>query len=219
MFDLDGTLLDTAPDMVGALNDLRAEHAREPLPFATLRPYVSHGSMALVRVGFDNPPPTDFERLRQRFLSLYGTRVARETRPFEGILEVIAALEAAELLWGIVTNKPGWLTDALLAELDLAERPACVISGDTLPERKPHPLPLEHAARAMGIEAADCIYVGDAERDMVAAERAGMRGIVARYGYIPADEASESWPSVATIDDPRELLGHLALPQTSLSDV
>jgi phosphoglycolate phosphatase len=210
LFDLDGTLLDTAPDMVGALNELLAEYDRAPLPFAALRPYVSHGSYRLVRLGFEEAGDTEHEALRQRFLTLYGARVARATLPFDGIPEVLATLERAAIPWGIVTNKPGRLTDDLLAALNLDTRAACVVNGDTLPERKPHPMPLEHAARIIGVSAQACVYVGDAERDMVAANRAGMPGIVARYGYIPAEERADDWPAIGAIDHPRELLFRLS---------
>ena len=139
LFDLDGTLLDTAQDMAGALNDLRAEHGVIPLPFATLRSQVSHGAAALVRAGFEQVQGAEFEALRQRFLELYAGRLATHTRLFPGGEWLLAQLEAAGLPWGVVTNKPGFLTKPLLLALGLAERAAWVVSGDSLPERKPHP--------------------------------------------------------------------------------
>ncbi len=146
LLDLDGTLLDTAPDMGGALNLLRAEHGLEPLPAATIRPVVSHGAMRLVALGFPEAAGDDFETLRLRFLDLYAANLAVGTRLFPGFDAVLDRLEAQGLPWGIVTNKPGWLTDPLLAALGLDRRAACAVSGDTLAERKPHPLPLLHAA-------------------------------------------------------------------------
>jgi 2-phosphoglycolate phosphatase len=206
IFDLDGTLLDTAPDMVGALNELRHEQALEPLPFAQARRYVSHGALALVRLGFGEPDAPRFETLRQRFLALYRARLTRETRLFPGNARVLDELTALGLSLGIVTNKPGWLTDPLLAELGLDQRVGCVVSGDTLPEKKPHPRPLLHCAEQLGVAPATCVYVGVAERDVRAARAAGMRPLVASYGYFAPDERPHSWPAEGWIDAPLELL-------------
>jgi phosphoglycolate phosphatase len=206
LFDLDGTLLDTAPDMTGAVNELLVEEGRAALPFAQLRPHVSHGSHGLVRIAFGDADPVEFQRRRARFLELYAQRLTTATTPFAGIDEVLETLEAAACPWGIVTNKPGWLTEPLLAHLGLARRAACVVSDDTLPERKPHPSPLLHAAAQLQIEAHHCLYVGDAERDMQAAAAAGMAAVIARYGYIGAHDALDSWGAHAQIDHPLELI-------------
>ncbi len=209
LFDLDGTLLDTAPDMTGALNTLLREEGRPELPFARLRPYVSHGSHGLVRTAFGDEDAVEFQRLRERFLALYAARLTHGTTAFQGIDEVLATLEAIPIAWGIVTNKPGWLTDPLLKHLGLDARAACVVSGDTLPQRKPHPLPLLHAAQHISATPAECLYVGDAERDMQAALAAGMPGVVARYGYVGPHDALNEWPAAARIDHPLELLALL----------
>ena len=206
LLDLDGTLLDTAPDMGGALNRLRAEHDLEPLPAATIRPAVSHGAMRLVALGFPEAAGDDFETLRLRFLDLYAANLAVGTRLFPGFDAVLDSLEAQGLPWGIVTNKPGWLTDPLLAALGLDRRAACAVSGDTLAERKPHPLPLLHAARLVGVEPERCVYVGDAERDIQAGRAAGMTTVVAAYGYIPADEDPQQWQPHGVVNAPDELL-------------
>jgi phosphoglycolate phosphatase len=209
LFDLDGTLLDTAPDMAGALNELRVEEGLTPLPFEALRPHVSHGSARLVSVGFDLPDGNEHERLRLRFLDVYRARLAAATRPFDGMEAVLQAVEAAGHAWGIVTNKPGWLTEPLLEELGLRGRCGCVVSGDTLPVRKPHPQPLLHAAEIIGVAPARCTYVGDAERDIQAGRAAGMRTLVAAFGYLGADDEPAAWGADGIVASPADLLGRL----------
>jgi phosphoglycolate phosphatase len=206
LLDLDGTLLDTAPDMGGALNRLRAENGLEPLPAAVIRPVVSHGSARLVTLGFPAATGDEYERLRLRFLDLYSRNLAEHTRLFPGAEVLLAELERQDLPWGIVTNKPAWLTDPLLEALGLGSRAACVVSGDTLPERKPHPLPLLHAADVIGVPPARCVYAGDAERDVQAGRAAGMTTVVAAYGYIPADDDPLSWNPSGMVSEPVELL-------------
>ncbi|HZF17441.1 MAG TPA: phosphoglycolate phosphatase [Steroidobacteraceae bacterium] len=206
LFDLDGTLLDTAPDMAAALNALLIEEGAAPIPFAQIREHVSHGGAALVRLGFPEARDDEFERLRLRLLKLYRRDIPRETRLFDGLESVLGELERAHVPWGVVTNKPGWLTEPLLAALDLASRAGCVVSGDTLSERKPHPLPLLHAARLMGLEPLRCLYVGDAERDMRAARAAGMRTLIARYGYLSAADRPQDWLADGMVDRPQDIL-------------
>jgi len=206
LLDLDGTLLDTAPDMGGALNLLRAEHGLEPLPAHVIRPVVSHGAMRLVALGFPEATGDAFEALRLRFLDLYAANLAVGTRLFPGFEDVLDSLESRGLPWGIVTNKPGWLTDPLLAALGLDRRAACAVSGDTVAERKPHPLPLLHAARLVGVEPARCVYVGDAERDIQAGRAAGMTTVVAAYGYISSNEDPLQWQPHGVVASPDELL-------------
>jgi len=206
LLDLDGTLLDTAPDMGGALNRLRAEHGLEPLPAARIRPVVSHGAMRLVALGFPEASGAEFERLRLRFLDLYADHLAEGTRLFPGIEPVLESLEARDTPWGIVTNKPGWLTAPLLEALGLSRRAACAVCGDTVAERKPHPLPLLHAAGLIGIAAERCVYVGDAERDIQAGRAAGMTTVVAAYGYLSADDEPTRWQPDGIVSAPDELL-------------
>ena len=215
LFDLDGTLLDTAPDMAGALNELRIAEGLEPLPFDALRPHVSHGSVRLVSVGFGLDEGAEHERLRLRFLDIYRARLASATRPFDGIERVLGAIEAAGLAWGVVTNKPGWLTEPLLEELDLRGRCGCVVSGDTLPVRKPHPRPLLHAAETLGLAPAECTYVGDAERDVQAGRAAGMRTLVAGFGYLGADDRPAAWGADGILASPLELLDWLGLERAA----
>jgi phosphoglycolate phosphatase len=206
LLDLDGTLLDTAPDMGGALNRLRAEHGFEPLPAERIRPVVSHGAMRLVALGFPAASGAEFERLRLRFLDLYAEHLAEGTRLFPGIEPVLESLEARDMPWGIVTNKPGWLTAPLLEALGLARRAACTVSGDTVAERKPHPLPLLHAAALIGIAAERCVYVGDAERDIQAGRAAGMTTVVAAYGYLSVEDDPTRWQPDGIVSTPDELL-------------
>lgn len=209
LFDLDGTLLDTAPDMIGAMNALRAAERLPPLDYEAARAQVSHGSNGLMRIAFPDTEGEEFERLRDRFLELYRERLADETDFFPGGAAMLAQLESAALPWGIVTNKPGWLAEPLLAELALDRRMACLVSGDTLPVRKPHPLPLLHAAESIGIAPAACVYVGDALRDIEAARAAGMRPVVASFGYVSAADEHHLWPAEAWIDTPGALIDWL----------
>jgi N-acetyl-D-muramate 6-phosphate phosphatase len=215
LFDLDGTLLDTAPDMVGTLNSLRLDEGLSPLPFAEVRAQVSHGSSRLIQLGFPGVEPPRFALLQRRFLEAYGTRLAAETRLFDGMDRVLVELSRRSLGAGIVTNKPARLTDALLEELGLRTRFVCVVSGDTLPERKPHPLPMLHAAQLAGAAPAACVYVGDAQRDVQAAHAAGMRALIAVYGYLRADEDWRAWGGDGSIERPADLLDWLDREQSS----
>jgi N-acetyl-D-muramate 6-phosphate phosphatase len=205
LFDLDGTLLDTAPDMVSALNVLRQQEGLPLLPYPQVRPFVSHGAAALVHQGFPTADGIMFETLRRRFLTIYAGALAVESRPYEGVLEALAYLESIAIPWGIVTNKPEGLAGPLLEHLELRSRAAVVVCGDTVPERKPHPLPLLHAAARLGVDPTESVYVGDAERDVLAAQAAGMRAYVALYGYIPMDERPHEWPASGWIERPQEL--------------
>lgn len=213
LFDLDGTLLDTALDMCEALNALRAEEKLAPLPFDQVRCQVSHGGHALTRLGFGTLSPEAHETMRMRLLGIYRKQLARHTCLFDGGDTMLNELERRGLAWGIVTNKPGWLTDPLLVEVNLHTRARAVVSGDTLAHRKPHPAPLLHAAEKMGIPPAECVYVGDAERDMQAAQAAGMYALVARFGYLGAEDRADTWFSHGSLDTPLELIDWLDKPR------
>ena len=207
LFDLDGTLADTAPDLAHALNALLRGEGRQPLPYDVIRPEVSHGSPALIKLGFGlAPQDDDYARLRQRLLDIYAADLCRETRIFPGIAELLAALHKLGIAWGIVTNKPGFLTDPLVAKLALAPPPVCVVSGDTTNNRKPHPEPILHACAQSGSRPAQCVYVGDAERDIRAGEDAGLKTLVALYGYIGENETPEHWGADGLIRSPMEIL-------------
>ena len=212
LFDLDGTLLDTAQDMAGALNDLRSEAGLSPLPFAVIRPHASHGSTAMVQVGFGLAPGDAFEAMRQRFLDRYAARIALETRLFPGGEALLLALEAAGLKWGVVTNKPAYLTEPLMAALELTPRAACIVSGDTLPQRKPHPAPLLHGAAQAGLNPAACVYVGDAERDVQAARAAGMTALVAHFGYLADTDRPDTWGAHGSVHSMADIATWLRLP-------
>lgn len=209
LFDLDGTLLDTAPDLIRVLNQVRVEQNREPLPHALARTQVSHGSSGLIKLGFPDLDGEPLEQLRLRLLDLYSQQVCLDTAPFAGCESLLTELESRSLAWGIVTNKPGFLTTPLLESLQLLQRAGCVVSGDTLPQRKPHPAPLLLAAAQLALLPEQCLYVGDAERDVQSARAAGMPVLVARYGYLgPADDP-DGWRPDALINEPLQVLDWL----------
>jgi N-acetyl-D-muramate 6-phosphate phosphatase len=210
LFDLDGTLLDTAPDLATATNSLREQHGLAPLPFAAIRPHVSHGGTALTRLALGvEPHSAGFDEARSTLLDLYRAALHHQTQLFEGMEHCLGQLEALGLAWGVVTNKPGWLTDPLMAALGLDRRAACVVSGDTTAERKPHPLPLLHACTLLGLQPSDCIYLGDAERDIEAARAAGIPGLVAGWGYLGAEDDPTAWQAEALLEHPHALLSWL----------
>jgi len=210
LFDLDGTLADTAPDLAHALNTLLVEKGKPALPYETIRPEVSHGASALIKLGFSVGPGDDgFERLRERFLALYSADLCLHTRPFSGIEALLKSLQQQGINWGIVTNKPAFLTDPLVASLNLAPAPACVVSGDTVANRKPHPEPMLLACAQAGSQPRECLYVGDAERDIQAGRHAGMKTLVALFGYIGNDEKPQNWGADGMIRAPREILDWL----------
>ena len=215
LFDLDGTLIDTAPDMVGALNDLRAEQSLAPIDYAVARAHVSHGAFGLVDIAFGKIDAAKRLRLRDRFLEIYAGRVATATTLFDGMETVLNQVEADGLAWGVVTNKPGNLTEPLLAALGLLSRCACVVSGDTVAKRKPHPEPLLHAMRQINAklkpgDGAQLMYVGDADRDIQAGKAAGMITVAATYGYIPPDDDPLHWNADHLIEHPPQLLDILS---------
>ncbi len=210
LFDLDGTLVDTAPDLAATLNVLRAERGLEPLPFDVIRPHVSHGARAMVQVGFGiDERDARFAALRQRFLDLYRGRLMQDSRLFDGMDEVLATLENRGVKWGVVTNKPAWLTEPLLRDLGLAPRAACVISGDSTRNRKPHPEPLLHASALVGVAPEQCLYIGDAERDIEAGRAAGMKTLVALFGYLGQDDRPHEWDADGMVDTPLDILDWL----------
>lgn len=211
LFDLDGTFADTAPDLAAALNLVLEEEGKQPLPFEKIRPHVSHGGIALIKLGFNiKPEDPDFARLRQRFLSIYEENISVLTTLFDGIEELLQMLESKKIPWGIVTNKPGWLTDPLMEQLNMHKRAATIVSGDTTDKSKPHPAPLFFACTQINCNPAQCIYVGDAERDIIAGKAAGMYTLTALFGYIEEHESPESWGADAMISHPKEIAGYLS---------
>lgn len=210
LFDLDGTLADTAPDLAYALNILLKEQKQEPIPYEEIRPVVSHGGKAIVELGFGLPPDSDeFEKLRKRFLDIYCENLVEKTDLFPGIEKLLLEIETRGLNWGIVTNKPAWLTDPLMEKLALTERAVSIISGDTIEQRKPHPAPMLLACKQAGSKAHECLYIGDAERDIIAGNNAGMKTVIALYGYIGHDDKPDNWGADFCINDPLEILDWL----------
>jgi phosphoglycolate phosphatase len=206
-FDLDGTLVDTAPDLAYALNQLLQQEGKDSLPYEAIRPVASHGSVALLDLGFgiDATHP-NFSSLQQRFIQLYQENISRLSTLFDGMDVVIENLDKEGYKWGVITNKPAFLTDPLLAALKLDTRAVCVVSGDTTANSKPHPEPMLHACKLADVEPHNCIYIGDAERDIEAGRNVNMRTLLAGYGYIGDSDDPESWQADAIINDPREIL-------------
>lgn len=207
LFDLDGTLADTAPDLGGALNDLLSRYDRPALPHDLLRPLASSGARGMILQGFGlTPSDPYFEELRDEYLECYAARLVRDSVLFPGVIELLASLDQMGLPWGIVTNKFSRFAEPLVALMPPLDRAACLVCGDTYERPKPYPDPLLGAADLLKLPAASLLYVGDDERDMVAAEAAGMRGVVARYGYLGNGAPPEDWPAVHHIEEPQGLL-------------
>lgn len=207
LFDLDGTLVDTAPDLGAALNAMRQRRGLSLVPESECRPQSSHGSQGLIRLGFEvDQRHPDFPALRQEFLEHYAANLTRNSPLFPGMADVLAQLDARAIKWGVVTNKPARYTQPLLVHLGLMERAAFVVSGDTCAQAKPHPDPLLHACQIAQIPVRDCLYVGDAERDVQAANAAGMPALVALYGYLGQDDRPKEWGAYGFINSPGELL-------------
>ena len=210
LFDLDGTLADTAADLAAALNRVRADRALPPLPLPALRPHASDGTRGMLGAGMNvTRSDPEFEGLKDAFLSYYETTLCEQTRLFSGADVLLGEIERRGMPWGIVTNKVARFTLPLLERLELTRRAAAIVCGDTTPETKPHPAPLLHAATVIGVEPASCVYVGDAERDVLAARAAAMKSIVASYGYIHLEAHPESWAPDGFIASLPELLDWL----------
>lgn len=208
LMDLDGTLVDTAPDLAGVLNTLLLHRNLPPVPFAIARNEVSNGALGLLRLGFpDCADNGEIEPLRREFLDIYTRHGCVKSRLFIGLETILSNLYDKSIPWGIVTNKPHTMTSRLLEALALPYPPSCVVSGDQLPQRKPHPAPLYLGADELGIDAGRCVYVGDARRDIDAGRAAGMATVAAAYGYIRAGDDPNLWGASAVIRRPGELLG------------
>jgi 2-phosphoglycolate phosphatase len=205
LFDLDGTLIDTAPDMVAVLQAMQASRGLEPIPYEAARRQVSNGAIGLLRAGF---PERTFEfgdEFHTEYLDRYTSSICIESRLFDGLAALLDQLEQAGRPWGIVTNKPEHLTNLLLDELSLTSRSACTVGGDSLPVRKPHPDPLLHACDLAGVAAHRTVYIGDASRDIEAGLAAGMVTVAATYGYITEDDDPACWGADAMAADVEEL--------------
>jgi phosphoglycolate phosphatase len=206
LFDLDGTLADTAPDLAFAINRMRAARGLPALPAASTRPVASLGARGLLGTGFGiGPEHPDYGAMREEFLRLYEANICRETRLFDGMDEVLPALRARGLAWGVVTNKSERLARKLLSLLPLSTPPACLVGGDSTPHFKPHPAPLLAACDAIPVSPRACIYVGDDQRDVEAGHAAGMKVAAARWGYLNGGDP-ESWRPEWLLDRPQDVL-------------
>jgi phosphoglycolate phosphatase len=205
-FDLDGTLADTAPDLVAAANLLRIARGLAPLPYEVLRPTASAGARGLIQgaFGYDNQHP-QFEELRDEFLANYEKDICVHSKLFDGMDDLLQELEKEQVLWGIVTNKVERFTHPLLKLMSLHERSAAIVGGDTTPHSKPHPAPILKAAEICNINPAQCLYVGDDLRDIEAGRAAGMKTVAAAYGYCGCDEPVNAWGADYIIEHPSEL--------------
>ncbi len=207
LFDLDGTLADTAADLARALNALRRDRGLDPVPLAQLRPWASAGARGMLGAGMSvDPAQEEYPALREAFVRHYAAALCVETRLFPGVEDLLARIESRGLAWGIVTNKAIALTGPLLAALGLSGRAACVVCGDSTPHLKPHPAPLLHAARALGIAPSQCVYVGDDLRDVQAARAAGMPVYAVEWGY---GENVNAWQPDGVLRQPADLLSRL----------
>ena len=206
LFDLDGTLLDTAPDFVSALNIQLARHNRSPLPDSAIRTSVTNGSVGLIQDGFNiDPSHAQFEPLREEFLELYFANLADKTALFDGLQQVLDDCSARDIPWGIVTNKPWKYTEAALVQLGLMEGAATVICPDHVTLPKPHPEAILLACQEVSLAPEDCLYVGDHVRDIVAGRAAGTRNIAAAWGYIEANEIVADWQADWIVDESQQL--------------
>ncbi|MBW9264152.1 MAG: HAD-IA family hydrolase [Candidatus Thiodiazotropha sp. (ex. Lucinisca nassula)] len=210
LFDLDGTFADTAADLHFALNRVLAQVGRKEISFEKVRPAVSHGSRAMLKVAFDiEPEDPGYIELQQQFLHTYADNIAEFTKPFDGMESLIDELEARGIYWGIVTNKPAWLTDALMQQLGLSQRASAIVSGDTTSHAKPHPEPILYACQKTGIDPAQALYVGDAIRDIEAGRNAGTKTLVALFGYLDENDNPLAWQADGQIKHPLEILDWL----------
>ena len=210
LFDLDGTLADSAPDMARALNAIRAVRKLPPLPVKEVRPHVSRGARGMLTVGFNmNSEHADYAAMRDEFLDHYERHLCIDTRLFDGMDSLLQSLERSGIEWGVVTNKARRFALPLLATMKLDQRAACIVCGDTTPHTKPHPEPLLHALRELGLPASAAWYVGDDERDIQAARAANMRSLAARYGYIGTGAPPEAWRADGIVDSAEEVLAFL----------
>ncbi|WP_307647890.1 HAD-IA family hydrolase [Variovorax boronicumulans] len=207
LFDLDGTLIDSAPDLGAAADKMRTDRGLESYPLERYRPHAGSGARGMLGVAFGiTPDSPEFLALREEFFVAYERRMLLNTRVFEGVQVLIDAIQARGLLWGVVTNKSMRFTDPLTRAMPLFASAGAIVSGDTTPYAKPHPEPLYEAARRLGVPSEACIYVGDDERDIIAGRAAGMRTVAATYGYMGSQADATLWEADASISSPMELL-------------
>lgn len=212
LFDLDGTLIDSAPDLGAAADKMRTDRGLESLPLALYRPMAGAGARGMIAVAFGlTPEDAGFGEFREEFFSNYESRMTENTSVFEGVVDLIARIDQMGLKWGVVTNKSARFTIPLTKAMPLFNTAKTIISGDTTPHAKPHPAPLLEAARQLDLAPGRCIYVGDDERDIVAGRAAGMPTVAAAYGYLGKTADTEGWKADATITAPGALLNLLRM--------
>lgn len=212
LFDLDGTLIDSAPDLGAAVDKMRVDRGMPSLPAAVYRPMAGAGARGMIGVAFGiTPADPGFDAMKEEFFCNYEACMTERTYAFEGVAELLAGIDRGGLKWGVVTNKSQRFTLPLTRAMPLFDTAGTIISGDTTPHAKPHPAPLFEAARQLGLAPERCIYVGDDERDIVAGRAAGMPTVVAAYGYLGATKDIEAWNAHATIISPAELLNFLPM--------
>lgn len=213
LFDLDGTLLDSAPDMLATVNQMRVTRTGTALSLEQLRPVVSKGARAMLAVAFPDLPVPERDALLPEFLHRYEQLIGEHSRLFDGVDALLQTLESAGVCWGIVTNKPEYLAKRIVLQLGWQQRCVVLIGGDSLPERKPHPLPLLIAAERIGVAASDCVYVGDDERDIIAASAAAMPAVAALWGYRLQSDYPAAWGADALAASASELIWPEAWPR------
>ncbi|RLJ40427.1 HAD-IA family hydrolase [Acidovorax sp. 106] len=212
LFDLDGTLIDSAPDLGAAADKMRTDRGLSSYPLDLYRPMAGAGARGMLAQAFGmNPEHPDFPGMREEFFVNYERRMTVSTSIFDGVAEMLEALRLRQLRWGIVTNKSMRFTDPLTRSMPLLAAAEVVISGDTTPHAKPHPAPLQEAARRLGVDPGRCIYVGDDERDIIAGHAAGMATVAATYGYLGAQTDITRWNAHTSINSPLELLQRIAV--------
>lgn len=213
LFDLDGTLVDSAPDLAGAANELRAHHGQPPLPYQAYRALAGSGARGMLAAAFGLVPGDDtYLPMREAFLGLYERRLLRSSSVFSAVPAMLARIESSGCPWGVVTNKALYLAEPLLIGLALRHRAAVLVGGDSTPHTKPHPAPLLHAASYLGLDARRCVYIGDDARDIQAGRAAGMVTVAAAWGYLGPGARVDDWGAHGIADSPADLLNWLDLP-------
>ena len=215
LFDLDGTLADTAPDLANALNAVRLWRKLPKIPIDVIRPTISLGANVMIKLGFNlEIGEPGFDEIKEKFLDFYSANIAIETKLFEGMDAVLEKFDNNKKAWGIVTNKSSWLTIPLLKSLSIDKRAKCIVCGDTTEYAKPHPAPIIHACKQMHCDPSSTIFIGDAERDIKAGVEAGTKTAVALYGYIDKNDKPENWGADKMIKTPHEI--HKILEELSI---
>ncbi len=205
LFDLDGTLVDTAPDLIACLNIALEQHGFEQTAYSQVRPLISFGAEAMIKQSSAADAVESHAQILETMLNLYENNIVQHGGFFDGMVETLLNIEARGLKWGIVTNKRERFTNPLTKALNLTERAACIISGDTTNNSKPHPEPMWEACRRAGVQPEQCVYIGDALHDITAGKNANMKTLAAVYGYLTDADQPEQWGADALIESPVQI--------------